>query len=72
MLSGENPGGMSALSHTRENGGGGVFPSRGEINPLIKPNAGHLFPPEISVNTSPVLIAAVIKELRKAEPREFR
>ena len=38
---------------------------------VIKPNAGHVFPPETSVNTSPAFVAAVIKELRKAEPKEI-
>ena len=38
---------------------------------VIKPNAGHPFPPESSVNTSPAIVAAVIKELRKARPKEI-
>ncbi len=38
---------------------------------VVKPNAGHPFPPETSVNTSPALVAAVIKELRKNEPKEI-
>jgi len=38
---------------------------------VIKPNAGHAFPPETSVNTSPALVSAVIKVLRKAQPREI-
>lgn len=38
---------------------------------VIKPNAGHPGPPDISVNTSPSFVAAVIKELRKAQPREI-
>jgi uncharacterized protein (DUF362 family) len=38
---------------------------------VIKPNAGHAFPPETSVNTSPALVAAVIRELRKAKPKEI-
>ena len=38
---------------------------------VIKPNAGHAFPPETSVNTSPAMVEAVIRELRKAEPREI-
>jgi len=38
---------------------------------VVKPNAGHPFPPETSVNTSPALVAAVIKELRKAQPKEI-
>jgi len=38
---------------------------------VVKPNAGHVFPPETSVNTSPAVIAAVIKVLRKARPKEI-
>ena len=38
---------------------------------VIKPNAGHLFPPETSVNTSPGVVGAAIKVIRKAEPREI-
>jgi len=38
---------------------------------VIKPNAGHELPPETSVNTSPALVTAVIRELRKAEPKEI-
>ena len=38
---------------------------------VIKPNAGHPFPPETSVNTSPAVVTAVIKEIRKARPKEI-
>ncbi|MFH1651576.1 MAG: DUF362 domain-containing protein, partial [Chloroflexota bacterium] len=38
---------------------------------VIKPNAGHAFPPETSVNTSPAVVTAVIRELRKAQPKEI-
>jgi len=38
---------------------------------VVKPNAGHFQPPETSVNTSAAVVAAVIKELRKAQPREI-
>ena len=38
---------------------------------VIKPNAGHNFPAETSVNTSPAVISAVIKVLRKAKPKEI-
>lgn len=38
---------------------------------VIKPNAGHPFPPGTSVNTSPEVVGAVIRELRKAEPKEI-
>ncbi len=38
---------------------------------ILKPNAGHPFPPETSVNTNPDLMAATIKEVRKANPKEI-
>ncbi len=38
---------------------------------VLKPNAGHPFPAETSVNTSPALVAAVIKVLRKAQPKQI-
>jgi uncharacterized protein (DUF362 family) len=38
---------------------------------VLKPNAGHPALPESSVNTNPALIAAVIKEVRKANPKEI-
>ena len=38
---------------------------------VIKPNVGHPFKEETSVNTNPGLVAAVIKELRKAKPKEI-
>jgi uncharacterized protein (DUF362 family) len=38
---------------------------------VIKPNAGHAASPESAVNTSPNFVAAVIKELRKANPKEI-
>ncbi|MGD0856186.1 MAG: DUF362 domain-containing protein [Dehalococcoidia bacterium] len=38
---------------------------------VIKPNGGHPYPADTSVNTSPGLVAAVIKVLRKAEPKEI-
>jgi uncharacterized protein (DUF362 family) len=38
---------------------------------VIKPNAGHNQPPEASVNTSAAVVAAVIKEIRKAQPKEI-
>jgi len=38
---------------------------------VVKPNAGHPFPPETSVNTSPAVVAAVIKILRKANPKQI-
>jgi len=38
---------------------------------ILKPNAGHPFAPETSVCTSPEVVASVIKEVRKAKPREI-
>lgn len=38
---------------------------------VVKPNAGHPFPPETSVNTSPAVVSAVIKVLRKAKPKQI-
>ena len=38
---------------------------------VIKPNAGHPIPPETSANTSPALVSAVIKVLRKVNPKEI-
>jgi len=38
---------------------------------VLKPNAGHEAPAETSVNTNPNLVAAVIKEIRKAGPKEI-
>jgi len=38
---------------------------------VIKPNVGHPFKEETSVNTNPGLVSAVIKELRKAKPKEI-
>ena len=37
---------------------------------VVKPNAGHNQPPEASVNTSAAVVAAVIKEVKKANPKE--
>jgi len=38
---------------------------------VLKPNAGHPLPPETSVCTNPDFVAAVIREVRKAEPKEI-
>ena len=38
---------------------------------VVKPNAGHYYPPESSVNTSPAMVTAIIKVLRKARPRQI-
>lgn len=38
---------------------------------VIKPNVGHPFKDETSVNTSTAVVSAVIKELRKARPKEI-
>jgi uncharacterized protein (DUF362 family) len=56
-----------SLSHL---GGVGALIRPGSVV-VVKPNAGHDFPPETSVNTSPEVVSAVIKELRKAHPREI-
>ena len=38
---------------------------------VVKPNAGHAYPPQSSVNTSPAVVEAVIGELRKGNPKEI-
>jgi uncharacterized protein (DUF362 family) len=38
---------------------------------VLKPNAGHPAAAETSVNTSPGLVAAVINEVKKANPKEI-
>ncbi len=38
---------------------------------VLKPNAGHSAGPETSVNTNHAVVAAVIKEVRKANPKEI-
>lgn len=38
---------------------------------VLKPNAGHLSAADTSVNTSPDLVAAAIKVIRRAEPKEI-
>ena len=38
---------------------------------VIKPNAGHFYKPETSVNTSPAVVAAIINEVKKAKPRKI-
>jgi uncharacterized protein (DUF362 family) len=38
---------------------------------VLKPNAGHPAGPETSVNTSPAMVAAVIEEVKKANPKEI-
>ena len=38
---------------------------------IIKPNAGHFFGPQTSVNTSPALVKAVIHTLRQAKPAKI-
>jgi len=35
---------------------------------VIKPNAGHMGPPDSSVNTNPSVVSAVIEVVKKAEP----
>ncbi|MFC2044631.1 DUF362 domain-containing protein [Chloroflexota bacterium] len=38
---------------------------------VIKPNTIGGYAPEISINTSPAVVGAVIEELRKAKPKEI-
>jgi uncharacterized protein (DUF362 family) len=38
---------------------------------VVKPNAGHAFPPGTSVNTSPEMVGAVIRNIRKANPKQI-
>jgi uncharacterized protein (DUF362 family) len=38
---------------------------------VIKPNVGHPFKDDTSVNTSVAVVSAVIKEVRKAQPKEI-
>ncbi len=38
---------------------------------VVKPNAGHPVPPDYSGCTSPEMVAAVIKVIRKANPKEI-
>ena len=37
---------------------------------VLKPNAGHAEPPETSVCTNPEVVRAVIREVKKAEPKK--
>jgi uncharacterized protein (DUF362 family) len=38
---------------------------------VVKPNAGHVLAPETGGNTSPEMVTAVIKAIRKAKPKEI-
>jgi uncharacterized protein (DUF362 family) len=38
---------------------------------VVKPNGGHVYPPESAVNTSPEVVAAAIRALRKGRPKEI-
>ena len=38
---------------------------------VIKPNAGHPSPPETSVNTNPAVVAAIIRAVRRSDPKEI-
>ena len=38
---------------------------------VLKPNAGHPGAPETSINTNPDVVAAVIREIKKAGPKEI-
>ncbi|MBW1996823.1 MAG: DUF362 domain-containing protein [Deltaproteobacteria bacterium] len=50
-------------------GVGSLIKSKSTV--VLKPNAGHVASAETSVNTNPDLIYAVIKEVRKARPKEI-
>lgn len=56
-----------ALAHL---GGVSAFFAPG-ASVVVKPNAGHAYPPESAVNTSPEVVAAAIRALRKGKPREI-
>ena len=57
----------AALSHL----GGVSSLIKRDSTVIVKPNAGHAFARGTSVNTSPEVVAAVIKAVRKAGPREI-
>jgi len=38
---------------------------------VVKPNGGHVYPPESAVDTSPEVVAATIKAMRKGKPKEI-
>ena len=38
---------------------------------VLKPNAGHVAPPESAVCTNPDVVRAVIREVKKAEPKRI-
>ena len=38
---------------------------------VLKPNAGHAEPPETSVCTNPEVVRAVVREVKKAEPKRI-
>jgi uncharacterized protein (DUF362 family) len=38
---------------------------------VIKPNAGHMGPPDSSINTNPAVVSAVIKAVKKANPEKI-
>ena len=69
IVKGDDPGKM--VSEALSFFGGVKALIRPKSTIVIKPNAGHLGPPESSVNTNPELVAAVIKELRKTNPKEI-
>ena len=51
--------------------GGVSFLIKPNSTVVIKPNVGHPFKDETSVNTSKAVVSAVIKELHKARPKEI-
>lgn len=44
---------------------------RKDTTVVLKPNAGHAEPPETSVCTNPEVVRAVIREVKKAEPKRI-
>jgi uncharacterized protein (DUF362 family) len=38
---------------------------------VIKPNGGHMGPPDCSINTNPAVVTAVIKAVQKANPKKI-
>ena len=69
IVKGENPEDMveKALNHL-----GGIDKLvKKNSTVVLKPNAGHLGGPELSVNTSPGFVTAVINEVKKANPKKI-
>jgi len=69
IVKGSNPDELveSAVGHL--GGIGAIIKSGSTV--VIKPNAGHYGGPESSVNTNPAVVAAVIRAVKKANPRKL-